>query len=241
MSARASLTRIGFGVGSAVLAGAGLILGLHIVPLLALPIAAVTGLGIGLLAAPTRPSELARLGIMPTSTGQALDAAAESATAMRKAMRGLSGRQFWGSTQLDEDLLALCGSVEELSGQPALRSRTQTDGDVHTLFTVATDYLPTIVNLAIENDRMYASFRSGKPRAEIQRNIDGLHAQTRVLGEVIERIESDVVRGVSRDAEQHAEFLRMRFAQTGAPDLLDLSVALPRTPPADPGAERTPA
>ncbi|MBO1902217.1 hypothetical protein J4H92_09690 [Leucobacter weissii] len=234
MSLRPRTIGLGLGAAAAALAGFGLALGLQLALPLALPIAAVVGVGVGLLAAPARPSELVRLGVMPTTTAQALDAAAESAAATARAVGRLRGRPVWGTTGLDGELLALGSDIEGLAGQPALRSRSQTDGDVQTLFTLATDYLPTIVNLAIENDRMHASFSGGRPRAEIARNVEGLQAQTRVLGEVLERIESDVVRGVSRDAEQHAEFLRMRFAQTGAPELLDLSVPRQAPPPTIP-------
>lgn len=227
------------------LAGAGLVLGLQLAPIIAIPIAVVLGLGIGMLVAPLRPAELRLLGVVPTTTGQALDAASASAVEMRRAMRGLEKRPLCGETQLDEELLRQCGAIEALAALPALRERTRIDGDVQTLFTVATEYLPTIVNLAIENDRMHASFTSGRPRAEIAKNVEGLRAQALVLGEVIERIESDVVRGISRDAEQHAEFLRMRFAQTGVPDVLDLSVVAgdssPRPAPADPTPPHRPA
>lgn len=231
MSAKSQALGWTVGVGGALAAGAGMILGLSITPIIAVPIAAVVGLGLGLIAAPLRPAELVRLGITPTSTQQALDAAVDSAKAMRKAVRGLSQRAVWGETTLDEELLQMCDAIEALAAQPAIRNRPQIDGDVQTLFTVATDYMPTIVNLAIENDRMHASFSSGRSQAEIRKNIEGLHAQTLVLGEVIEHIESDVVRGITRDAEQHAEFLRTRFQQTGASDLLNLNVSMPTSPP----------
>ena len=98
------------------------------------------------------------------------------------------------------------------------------------LHVLATDYLPTIVNLAIENDRMHSTFSGRAARAEVERNVRSLEQQATVLGEALERIEADVVRGTTKSVVEHAAFLQLRFEELGTESVLDLDQPLRPAP-----------
>ena len=211
------------GVGTALVAGLGLWLLLGVTPLIAAPLALVIGGGMGLMTLPGAAQKLTPLAVEPTTTAGLLDASAANADAMAKQLGRLTSRALWSRSSLDERIGELLAGIRTLAAMPALRARERADGDVQTLYRIATDYLPTLVNLAIENDRMHTSFRGTASRGEVERNVAALDEQSAILGEALEHIESDVVQGVSRDAAQHAAFLAARFEQARTASLLDLS------------------
>lgn len=227
---RKALLGVGLGVGVGLAAAVALWLGLHIHPLLALAIGAASGAGTGLLTRPGAPRRIERITVTPTTTAGLLDAAADSAGAMSQALARLTSQQLWAGSRVDERIGEILAGIRNLAATPALRSRAAADGDVQTLYLLAGDYLPTLVNLAIENDRMHATFRGAASRAEVVRNVAALDEQSAILGEALERIESDVAKGVSRDADQHAAFLAARFEQASTNSLLDLKQPGPVLP-----------
>lgn len=214
------------GAGTAVAATLGIWLGLGVIVPIAGALGLAVGAGAGLMTLPGAARKLTKLEIEPTTTAGLLQASASSADDMAKQMSRLTSRQLWAGSSVDERIGEMLGGIRTLAATPALSSRERSDGDVQTLYLLATDYLPTLVNLAIENDRMHAQFRGSGSRDEVVRNVAALDEQAGILGEALERIETDVVQGVSRDAAQHAEFLASRFASANTPSILDLS-----TPP----------
>ncbi|MGO2111112.1 MAG: hypothetical protein ACTH31_05815 [Pseudoclavibacter sp.] len=203
---------------------------------LAVGLGAVLGVGMGLMTLPGAAQKLETVRVEPTTTDGYLAASRESADAMSKQMNRLTSRALWASSGLDERIAEMLGGIRTLAVTPALAGRERADGDVQTLYRLATDYLPTLVNLAIENDRMHASFRGSGARESVEQNVAALDEQSAILREALEQIEQDVVRGVSRDAAQHSAFLHSRFAQARTPAILDLgtpvtAASLNRAPP----------
>lgn len=217
---------VGGGVGVATAAATTLLLGFF--PPLGIAVGALVGLGAGMLMSPMAPALLAVSGDAPTPTTVqgSLDAVLGSVQAMDGTMRRLESRPLWSGTNLDERIAKLLFAIRNLANTPALRQRASVDGDVNMLYTLATDYLPTIVNLAIENDRMHVTFSGTGSRSEVEQNVRALEEQVGILGEVVDHIEMNVVRGTSQSVEEHAEFLQMRFAQSGTASVLDLNTPL---------------
>lgn len=189
----------------------------------ALGLGAAIGVGVGLLTLPGAPKPIKKVTIEPTTTQQYLEASAASAHEIERQLSRLTSRSLWAQSHLDERIGEMTAGIRTLAETPSLAARERADGDVQTLYLLSTDYLPTLVNIMIENDRMHASFRGARSRDEVVRNVAALDEQSLILGEALERIESDVVQGVSRDAEQHAAFLASRFEQARTPLILDIS------------------
>lgn len=213
------------GGGTFVVATLALWLLLGVVVPIAGVLGAIVGVGLGLMTLPGAAQKLQPVAVEPTSTEGFLRASRESADDMGKQMARLTSRSLWSASGLDERIGEMLGTIRTLSAIPALQGRERSDGDVQTLFRIATDYLPTLVNLAIENDRMHASFRGAGSRDTVVDNVAALDEQSAILGEALEQIEADVAKGVSRDAAQHAAFLQSRFAAARTPAILDLSTA----------------
>lgn len=211
------------GAGAAIAITLALWLGLGVIVPIAGVIGAGVGVGAGLMTLPGAARKVEKLQIEPTTTVGLLEASAASADDMAKQMSRLTSRQLWANSRVDETIGEMLGGIRTLAATPALKTRERADGDVQTLYRLASDYLPTLVNLAIENDRMHASFRGSGSRDEVVRNVAALDEQAGILAEVLERIETDVVQGVSRDAAQHAAFLASRFERARTPSILDLS------------------
>lgn len=215
------------GAGIAVAAGAGLVLGLGFAPLVGGAIGLALGGGAGLLFAPLAPKPIDLSGPPPATVQGMLDQSAQSAELMAQTMRRLTSRALWDGSPLDERLDHMIRSIRTLAAQPALRSRSSIDGDVQMLHVIATDYLPTIVNLAVENDRMHSTFSGRSSRAQVEQNIRGLVEQATILSEGLDQIETDVVKGATRSIQEHEAFLRSRFARFGSDSVLDLSTPMP--------------
>ncbi|NLT27343.1 MAG: hypothetical protein GXX90_12010, partial [Microbacteriaceae bacterium] len=223
----------GIGTGVGVFAAAAAVLFVGAAWPVGLAIGAVIGLGSALLMTPRAPGLIEIPGtdaIAPTTVESTLDATLRSADEMDAAMRRLQSRPLWSGSDLDERIHRLIGGVRTLATTPAMQARGRIDGDVHMLHVLGTDYLPTIVNLAIENDRMHSSFSGRSARAEVEKNVRSLEQQAAVLGEALEQIEADVVRGTTKSVYEHAAFLQLRFDQLGTESVLDLDQPLRETP-----------
>lgn len=226
---------IGLGVAVGIGVG-GFTWALGFFPVVSVALGLVMGIGAALVLAPLAPKLLkVTAGSPPPPTVQgSLDRVIDSVKAMEGAMGRLESSRLWDNTDLDERIGLLLGSLRNLAEAPSLRKRETLDGDVNMLYTLGTDYLPTIVNLVIENDRMHASFTGSGSRAEVQQNVQSLRDQVVILAEVADHIETNIVRGTSQSVEEHAAFLQMRFAQAGTNSVLDLST--PMQPQPLPGA-----
>lgn len=226
------LLGLGVGAGVALAAGAGLVFGLGFAPIVGGVIALVLGGGAGLMLSPLAPKPLRLDGPPPTTVTGLLDQSDQSAAVMWDTMRRLTSRPLWDGSPLDERIAHMLDSIRTLSATPALRSRGSIDGDVQMLHVIATDYLPTIVNLAIENDRMHSTFSGRSSRAQVEQNIRGLEEQASILAEGLDQIETDVVKGATRSIREHEAFLRSRFERFGSDSVLDLSKPMTQTPQA---------
>lgn len=214
------------GAGVTIAAAAGLVFGLGFAPIVAGVVGVAIGGGAGLLFAPLAATPITLDGPTPTTVAGMLDQSARSAEAMAQTMRRLTSRPLWDGSPLDERLAHMLHGIRTLAATPALRSRTSIDGDVHMLHVIATDYLPTIVNLAVENDRMHSTFSGRSSRAQVEQNIRGLEEQAGILGENLDQIETDVVKGATRSIQEHEAFLRSRFERFGSDSVLDLSTPI---------------
>lgn len=206
------------GVGTAI-ASIGL---LSLTPPLGLLVGAAVGAGSALMFAPLAPKQLKIDGSQPTTVAESLSRVTASADQLDLAMRRLESRPLWTGSHLDEKLAQLIHGARTLAKVPALRERQIIDGEVQMLHVLATDYLPTIVNLAIENDRMHSTFSGDRSRRQVEANIAELEPQADILREALDRIETDVVRGTTHSVHEHAEFLQSRFRQAGTDSVLNL-------------------
>lgn len=186
------------------------------------------GAGVALIFTPLspKPIEIAAR-VAPTTVEESLSEVARSTDQLDLALSRLESRPLWNNSALDEKLRHLINGTRSLSQMPELRNRAVMDGAIQMLYTLATDYLPTIVNLAIENDRMHTTFSGQKSRKQVEQNIAELEPQADVLGEVLDRIETDIVRGTTHSVHEHAEFLKARFQEVGAESVLNLNNPMP--------------
>ena len=118
----------------------------------------------------------------------------------------------------------VCEQLHGIASLPDITSRSHVDGDLLMLHAIATETLPNVVELAVENDRMYPS-ASAEAKKEIAALAGGISEQARILSEAVGRIEADVVAGTSRDISQHLEYVRARFSKLGIEDAADFDRA----------------
>lgn len=214
------------GAVAAVLVSAATIFFLGVYWPIGLGIGVAAGAGWALLFTPLAPSNLEIVTVNPVTVGDSLNAVSSRITAMEAAMRRLQSRPLWSNSHVDEHINHLLGRLRSLTSIQEIRQRKQVDGDIHMLYLLGTDYLPTIVNHAIENDRMHSSFSGAKSRAQVEENVRSLEEQLVVLSEVLDRIETDIVKGKTLSIQEHAAFLKMRFEQSGTASVLDLQQPL---------------
>ena len=86
---------------------------------------------------------------------------------------------------------------------------------------MADRYIPDLLDALDENLGFLSSFEGGARETAVA-NLESIDQQLEVLGEGIERIEADVVSGVSRSLEVHSEFLKTRFSAQRVNPLIDL-------------------
>ena len=216
------------GVGSAVIAGGALWIGLDF----AFPIAGIIGLGVGmggaLLAIPPKPdpepTDAERVaGVLGEIRASAL-AQGERIRALKSMMWRAGSQEDGAAAKAKKRLLGVCQRLHGIASLPDIVERTHVDGDLLMLRAIATETLPNVVALAAENDRMYPS-ASPEAKRKIAELADGIGEQARILSEAVGRIESDVVAGTSRDISQHLEYVRARFSKLGIDDAADFDRA----------------
>lgn len=110
---------------------------------------------------------------------------------------------------------------EALAGAESLRARPPHDGELMMLEGITVRYLPELLDALEDLLRLLATV-AGSAREDALENLGGIEQQLDVLGEGLEEIEKDLVAGVTRDLDVHAEFLRRRFAAQHVDPIIDV-------------------
>lgn len=233
--------RVGVGAAVAAVAGTVTVLLLGFSPLVGIPLALALRAGAALVLAPPAPRKIDLSAPAPTTVVGMLDRSVDSTSVMQDTMRSLTSRVLWQGSPLDEHIHHMLEGIVALANSPVLRRRTAVDGDVQMLYLLATDYLPTIVNLAVENDRMHVTFSGRSSKQQVERNIAGLEEQAGILAEALDRIENDVVRGTTQSVQEHTAFLRDRFERMSTESVLDFSRPAPASDAPQSAGDPTPS
>src|SRR5699024_1836402 len=85
------------------------------------------------------------------------------------------------------------------------------DADVMLLEGMVDRYVPDLVGALEDTLGFLAPTTTPDARARAIENLHSIDEQLSVLGESIDRLEKDIVAGVSRNLDVHSEFLRARF------------------------------
>ncbi|MGP5260707.1 hypothetical protein ACTXMW_12050 [Brachybacterium paraconglomeratum] len=125
------------------------------------------------------------------------------------------------ATQVLDDVDALLTRIDALVGAEQLQQMRPSAGEVTMLEGIATRYVPDLVDAAADIISFLRTF-AGSAREEALANLASIDRQLDVLAEGVERIESDLVGGVSRSLEVHSEFLRQRFADQHLDPIIDV-------------------
>ncbi|MFC7455807.1 hypothetical protein ACFQS2_01260 [Brachybacterium sp. GCM10030267] len=191
----------------------------------ALGVGALVAGGSGALARALRPKPalLSPVGPdVPETTRETLEGILEAAARTRERTTALRERASDPAARLALDHIdSLLERIETLVGSETIQARRPYDGDVTMLEGMATRYLPDLVDAAEDTIGFLASF-AGAARQEALENLGTIDQQLSVLDEGLERIEADIVAGVSRDLDVHAEFLRSRFADQHLNPIIDV-------------------
>lgn len=111
--------------------------------------------------------------------------------------------------------------IEALARTEEVQSRRPSDGGLALLEGMADRYVPELLD-AVEDTAGFLATFAGAAREEALTNLRGIDEQLTVLGESLEEIEKDLVAGVTRSLDVHAEFLRTRFADHHVTPTIDL-------------------
>lgn len=197
---------------SSLIGGAGLLS-----PLLAgLGIAAVVGGGSGFLLR-NRPPKPVRLGRgtteIPAATRTLLEKMVKDSRDQRRRVHRLR-RHSPGQavTQALNHAESLLLRIDALLDSAGLQSRRASDDDVMLLEGMAERYIPELVD-ALEGTISSLSPAAGSSREQAATNLRRIDEQLSVLGTRLDRVEHDVVAGVTRSLDVHSEFLRARFPE----------------------------
>lgn len=102
--------------------------------------------------------------------------------------------------------------LDSLVASASLQSRRASDDDVLMLEGMAARYVPDLVG-ALEDTVGFLSPVTGEAREDAHSNLQAIDEQLVSLGEELDRIEGDVVAGVTRSLDVHSEFLRQRLPE----------------------------
>ncbi|ASK65876.1 hypothetical protein CFK39_08590 [Brachybacterium avium] len=199
-------------------------------PLLAL--AAAAGIGVvtlggsgALLNAPRRDQEERPVldASVPDSTRAVLTRILDADAATREelsVLRPQASSTPSAATVLD-DVDGLVTRIDALVATEQLQSLRPSTGEVTMLEGIACRYVPDLVEAASDTIGFLQTFE-GSARQEALENLESIGRQLSVLAEGVEQIETDLVGGVSRSLEVHAEFLRARFADQHLNPIIDV-------------------
>ncbi|MGY5765025.1 hypothetical protein ACXET9_07490 [Brachybacterium sp. DNPG3] len=125
------------------------------------------------------------------------------------------------ATRVLDDVDKLLTRIDALVGTEQIQGLRPSSGEVTMLEGIAVRYTPELLDAASDVVGFLQTF-AGTARQEALANLESVDRQLAVLSEGVERIESDVLGGVSRDLEVHAEFLRTRFADQHLNPIIDV-------------------
>lgn len=120
-----------------------------------------------------------------------------------------------------DDVDQLLTRIDALVGTEQLQALRPSSGELTMLDGIATRYTPELLDAAADVVGFLQTF-AGSAREEALANLESIDRQLGVLSEGVEQIESDILRGVSRGLEVHAEFLRTRFADQHLNPIIDV-------------------
>ena len=206
---------------SSLVGGAGLLS-----PLLAgLGVAAVVGGGTGYLLRNRRPQPV-RLGRsaaeIPAGTRTMLEKIVKDSRVQRRRIQRMQRRARGSAvTQILQRAETLLLRIDTLLGSPVLQSRRASDTDVMMLEGMADRYVPELVDALEDTVGFLAPTTTEAARARAIENLHSIEEQLVVLGDRLDRLENDVVSGVTRSLDVHSEFLRTRFTDSAEDPLLD--------------------
>lgn len=195
-------------------------------PLLAgLGIAAVTGGGAHLLLRGKRPRPV-KIGHpaaeIPTGTRTALEKIVRDSRRQQRRVQAMQ-RRARGTTVVEilrraESLLL---RVDALLDTATVQSRRASDPDVMLLDGMAERYVPELVDALEGTVGFLGPTTTPEARERAIANLHAIDAQLDVLARRLDRLENEIVTGVTRTLDVHSEFLRTRFAEPGADPFLD--------------------
>lgn len=206
---------------SSLVGGAGLL-----TPLLAgLGIAAVVGGGTGYLLRNRSPQPV-RLGRasaeIPAGTRTMLEKIVKDSRQQRRRIQRMQKRARGASVrQILHRAETVLLRIDALLGSAALQSRRASDADVMMLEGMADRYVPDLVDALEDTVGFLAPTTTEDARARAIENLHSIDEQLIVLGDRIDRLENDVVAGVTRSLDVHSEFLRARFSDSASDPLID--------------------
>src|SRR5699024_3951727 len=125
------------------------------------------------------------------------------------------------ATSVLDHVEALVTRIDALVAAEQLQSLRPSAGEVTMLEGIACRYVPDLVEAASDAIGFLRTFE-GSARQEALENLASVDQQLHVLAEGVEQIEADLVGGVSRSLEVHAEFLRARFADQHLNPIIDV-------------------
>lgn len=199
---------------SSLIGGAGLL-----VPLAAgVGVAFVVGGGTGLLLRNRAPQSV-RLnraaGEIPAGTRATLEKIVKDSRSQRRRLHRMRRR---ATSPVVRQILhrteTLLVRIDALLGSASLQSRRSSDGDVMALEGMADRYIPELVDALESTTGFLSPTTTDTARDKAVANLESIDEQLTVLSEGIDRIEEDIISGVTRSLDVHSEFLRSRFADT---------------------------
>ena len=159
---------------------------------------------------------------MPDSTREMLEQILHATAETRGRTRDLRARASDPTAlQVLKDVDALLVRIDALAGSEAIQTLRPSSGEVTMLEGMASRYVPELVDAAEDIIGFLVTFR-GSAREEALANLRAVDQQLGVLADGVERIEQDMVAGVSRSLEVHSEFLRTRFADQHLNPIIDV-------------------
>lgn len=198
---------------SSLIGGAGLV-----APLLAgLGVAVVVGGGSGMLLRnrSPQPVRLDRANAeIPAGTRSMLEKIVKDSRQQRRRLHRMQRRARGSAvSQILDRAETLLLRIDALLGSAAIQSRRASDPDVMLLEGMADRYLPDLVDALEDTVSFLGPTTTEDARARAIENLHSVDEQLAVLGGSIDRLENDIVAGVTRSLDVHSEFLRARFSE----------------------------
>ena len=218
----------GLGIGSFLLLGVSSLIGGAglLVPLAAgVGVAVVVGGGMGLLLRNRAPQSV-RLnrtaGEIPAGTRATLEKIVKDSRSQRRRLHRMRRR---APSPVVRQILhrteTLLVRIDALLGSTSLQSRRSSDGDVMALEGMTDRYIPELVDALESTTGFLTPTTTDTARDKAVANLESIDEQLTVLSQGIDRIEDDIVSGVTRTLDVHSEFLRTRFADGRADPFAD--------------------